>query len=86
MENIFLLVLVTLLSVLQNGEFRNVFIFTLRSVCASKTDSIENPARLLMLLSPVISCVEAFFAQKVEKECKAHDGKTAAIERLSCAK
>ncbi|XP_072514962.1 arachidonate 5-lipoxygenase-activating protein [Salminus brasiliensis] len=45
MENIFLLVLVTLLSVVQN----------------------------------------ALFAQKVEKECKAHDGKTAAFERLSCA-
>ncbi|KAK1800896.1 hypothetical protein P4O66_005548 [Electrophorus voltai] len=45
MECIFLLVLVTLLSVLQN----------------------------------------AFFAQKVEKECKAHNSKTAAVERLVCA-
>ncbi|KAI4895180.1 hypothetical protein NFI96_023709 [Prochilodus magdalenae] len=45
MENIFLLVLVTLLSVVQN----------------------------------------AFFAQKVEKECKTHDGKKPAFERLSCA-
>ncbi|KAG5844682.1 hypothetical protein ANANG_G00165060 [Anguilla anguilla] len=45
MENIFLLVLVTLLSVLQN----------------------------------------AFFAQKVEKECKADQTKTAAFDRVYCA-
>ncbi|XP_036381557.1 arachidonate 5-lipoxygenase-activating protein [Megalops cyprinoides] len=45
MENIFLLVLVTLMSAVQN----------------------------------------AFFAQKVEKECKTHNAKTAAFERVYCA-
>ncbi|KAB5543444.1 hypothetical protein PHYPO_G00079230 [Pangasianodon hypophthalmus] len=45
MEHIFLLVLVTVLSVMQN----------------------------------------ALFAQKVEKECKANNGKSAAFDRLSCA-
>ncbi|XP_061596754.1 arachidonate 5-lipoxygenase-activating protein [Cololabis saira] len=44
-ENIYLLVIVTLISVLQN----------------------------------------AFFAQKVERECKKPDGHTSAFERLSCA-
>ncbi|XP_042071991.1 uncharacterized protein LOC121812892 isoform X2 [Haplochromis burtoni] len=45
-ENIYLLVIVTLVSVLQN----------------------------------------AFFAQKVERECKNHNTRTSAFERVSCAK
>ncbi|XP_042071992.1 arachidonate 5-lipoxygenase-activating protein-like isoform X3 [Haplochromis burtoni] len=44
-ENIYLLVIVTLVSVLQN----------------------------------------AFFAQKVERECKNHNTRTSAFERVSCA-
>ncbi|XP_062870902.1 arachidonate 5-lipoxygenase-activating protein [Trichomycterus rosablanca] len=47
-------------------------------------ESIMEHIFLLVIVTLLSIAQNAFFAQKVEKECKAHS-KTAAFERLSCA-
>lgn len=76
MENIYLLVIVTLISVVQNGEKGHFPLFILKIK--------KKNCGLKCFLCSV--CFEAFFAQKVEKECNSQNIKTSALERVSCAR
>lgn len=70
-ENIYLLVIITLLSVLQNGEERPLEQWKV---------SVFTQIHDVSFYPPV------FFALKVEKECNGPNSKAEAFERVSCAK
>lgn len=79
-ENIYLLVIVTLISVLQNGENKQ----NKPQVTVTSAVVFKNSGWVGFDLS--VSVFEVFFAQKVERECKSHKTNTSAFERVSCAK